>query len=246
MVDSEIGAVLYLDDFILAVNKPAGISVIHDSRRPQEATFYDQMKRLYGSLWVVHRLDRETSGVLIFARSEQAHRVLNEQFQARMVSKTYHLLACGFFSWQATEVDLPLRVNGDRRHRTIVDLSNGKPAITAFTILQAYEHSLFFIQAAPKSGYTHQIRAHLTSLNGAILCDRLYEAHPFPQTDALPFDATQTDAWVKLNLPIQRLALHATTIAFVHPDGGNPITVLAPFPEDFSQSLTILKQTGQV
>lgn len=246
MAEPEIGSVLLLDECILAVNKPAGSSVIHDSRRPEEVTFYDQMKSKYGPLWIVHRLDRDTSGVILFARNEQSHRFLNNQFQARTIKKTYHLLACGAFSWLEIEVDLPLHVNGDRRHRTIVDLSKGKPARTEFKVLQAYDHNIYYIQATPHSGYTHQIRAHLSSLNGAILFDRLYKPHPFHLTDIIPFNTSQSDAWVSQYFPIRRLALHASTIIFDHPNSGELITISAPFPEDFIQSLSNLNKTGQV
>lgn len=221
------------------------MSVIHDSLHPDEIAFVDQMRAEYGPLWVVHRLDRETSGIILFARTAEAHRSLNQQFQERQVVKVYRMLACGAFTWETIVVDLPLVTDGDRRHRTLVDLKNGKPARTEFTVLDAFRKGLFFIQAEPKTGYTHQIRTHLTSLNGAILFDRLYKPHPFPTTDEKPFVLTESNFFAKRYLPINRLALHAVIITFKHPDNGKSISITAPFPGDFYETLGKLKTKGQ-
>lgn len=245
MSEIALPAELYIDDEILAVNKPAGISVIHDSHRPDQENLTRLLECHYGRLWVLHRLDRETSGVILYARNAAAHRVLSHQFQMRMVGKSYHLLACGDFSWQSIEVDAPLRLNADRRHRTIADPKTGKPAKTQFTVLQVFAHNLYLLSAKPLTGYTHQIRAHLASINGCILNDALYRPHPFAPEDAPPFDPAPCEAWWRESLPIRRLSLHASDIHFTHPVERVEKTIIAPYPEDFARSLEILNKTGQ-
>ncbi len=237
--------ILYEDEAILAVNKCAGISVIHDRLRLDAPTLLEVLSAQFGRLWVVHRLDRETSGVMLFARTEQAHKHLNCQFQSRNVRKTYHLLACGGFPWQSIEVNAPLRINGDRQHRTIVDLQAGKPAQTNFEILQKYSHNLYFLSANPHSGYTHQIRVHLASLNGCILYERLYKPYPIPPQTTLPFDSKPCMEWISKVLPIRRLALHASEITFRHPLQNDIRQINARFPVDIEASISILKTTGQ-
>lgn len=237
--------ILYEDEAILAVNKPAGFSVIHDNHRPDTATLVEILSAQFGRLWIVHRLDRETSGVLLFARTEQAHQRLNSQFQSRAVKKTYHLLACGVFVWQSIEVTTSLRVNGDRLHRTIVDLNAGKSAQTNFFIQEAFTRQIFLIKANPLSGYTHQIRVHLSSLNGCILYDRLYKPHPFPPQSAEPFEPKDSMEWISRNLPIRRLALHASEITFLHPLHNDTQRICARFSQDFEASLAMLKTTDQ-
>ncbi len=238
-------AVLYSDDWILAVAKPAGVSVIHDSHRLEEGTLTQRLEGEFGKLFVVHRLDRETSGVLLYARNREAHRQLSSQFENRAVKKVYHLLACGQFEWKSTDVNLPLKVNGDRRHRTVIDTQAGKPASTRFSVIQSFGSGLNFLSASPSTGYTHQIRAHLSSLNACILFDRLYRPHPFPPGEILSFDHAPAEEYASRVLPIRRLALHASEIRFSHPIQGDERTINAPFPDDFKESLDILNKTGQ-
>lgn len=245
MAISDKPEIIFKDQSILAVNKPAGISVIHDSHHPQIPSLKEQLEAEFGQLWVVHRLDRDTSGIMLFARDKNIHRWLNNQFQAREVIKRYYLLACGAFSWHKIQVKSPLRVNGDRQHRTIIDFREGKPAQTDFEILQAFDHAIFFVLAIPHSGYTHQIRAHLSSLNGYILNDPLYRPHPYPHNSIDTYNISPCKSWFSQNLPIQRLALHASEITFRHPSYQDSISIHAPYPGDFSQSLDWLKTTGQ-
>jgi RluA family pseudouridine synthase len=173
MVLPVIDWILYSDDSLLAVNKPAGLPALPDGYNPDMPHVKGLLESDFGRLWIVHRLDRQTSGLMLLARTPQAHRYLNDQFQSHQVTKTYHALVVGEPRWDETTIDLPLRPDGDRRHHTIVDQSRGKPAVTYLRSLERFgQFSL--VEATPRTGRTHQLRAHLSAVGFPILCDSLY------------------------------------------------------------------------
>ncbi len=219
--------VLWSDPAVLAVNKPAGLRVIPDGYDPTLPTLAALLQPEWGKLWIVHRLDKDTSGVLLFARSAEAHRVLNGQFAQRSVTKIYHALTVGEPAWDTQTINQPLRINGDRAHRTIVDQHNGKPAQTDVRILRRFE-TYSLVEARPHSGYTHQIRTHLAFVGLPLLGDPLYQYPPTWQ--GVKVERSTAPA-------IQRTALHAFQIEFAHPTRGQTLTFLAPYPDDFSALL---------
>jgi RluA family pseudouridine synthase len=175
---------------------------------------------------VVHRLDKETSGVMVFARNDRAHKALNTQFSNHQVSKTYHALIDDDPDWDEKTLEIPLRSNVGRRNRTAVDIANGKDALTRFKVLERFQqHAL--VAAYPETGRTHQIRAHLYDLGYSILSDPLYGLRQIS-----PF--------------IGRLALHAVSLSLWHPTSGEMITFEASYPQDFEAGLTQLRLIGSL
>ena len=220
--------ILYQDNWILVISKPAGLLSIRDGYQPQLPTVQSVLEPAYGKLWMVHRLDRETSGVMVLARTPEAHRTLDRQFAERKVQKIYHAICVGTPEWDEILIQLPLRVNGDRKHRTVVDWEHGKPAETYVRILSRYP-SYTWVQVHPHSGYTHQIRAHLSSTGYPLLGDRLYR---IPST--CPVIPPKEE-----DLPVlKRVALHAHSITFTHPYSSREVTFSAPLPPDLSDLLT--------
>jgi tRNA pseudouridine32 synthase / 23S rRNA pseudouridine746 synthase len=214
---------IYQDDFLLIVNKPSGLRTIPDGYNFDLPHLTGILTRKFGRLWTVHRLDKETSGILLFARNPDIHRNLNLQFERREISKIYHAIAAGSPPWQKMDIELPLRVNGDRKHRTVIDQKKGKPAVSTVEVIARYSQaSLLTIQ--PKSGYTHQIRTHLAAVGFPILFDPLY--NPFPNS---PFKEN-----------FSRLALHALQIKFVHPKTETTAIFKASYPQDFVEMLAAL------
>jgi hypothetical protein len=130
--------VLFCDDAVLVVNKPAGLLTLPDGYHPEAPHLKSVLEPLYGRLWIVHRLDRDTSGAIVLARSPGAHRSLNEQFAHHQVGKTYHALLVGEVNWEEKTIDLPLRIDVGHRHRTVVDLQRGKPATTHLRVQERY------------------------------------------------------------------------------------------------------------
>lgn len=220
--------ILYDDEFILAVNKPAGLLTIRDGYNPELPYALQILQRTAGKLWVVHRLDKDTSGILIFARSAQAHRFINQQFENRQTEKEYQAIVYGTPTWDQITADFPLRVNGDRQHRTVVDPENGKPARTNLSVGERFSIATL-VAASPRTGYTHQIRAHLAALGYPILFDPLYAGQAL-KTSISIFD-----------LKTSRLALHAYSLSILHPGSGQKLTFSAPLPPDLKSILQFFR-----
>lgn len=214
--------ILHLDNSLLVVNKPAGIASVPGGWEAGETSLYEQLQAEYGKLWIVHRLDKITSGVILFARTPAAHRTLSLLFETRAVSKLYHTLLCGLPPWEETTARHPLRPNVGHSHRTVVDEARGRPAATRFQVRERYA-AYVLAEAAPESGRTHQVRAHAAALGFPILGDVLYGA-PMAQDGALH--------------PIQRPALHAYSLAFEFE--GKSYIFTAPYPNDFENALASL------
>ncbi len=217
--------VLYEDPHLLCINKPAGLLSIRHGYDPALPYVTSLLEPHFGRLWIVHRLDRETSGVFLLARSPASHKAMNTAFEARQVHKTYHAIVAGRPPWDNYLADLPLKIDADRRHRTLVVPVGGKPAQTRFTVLYA-ESSCSLLEACPLTGYTHQIRAHLLALGFPILADMLYTLPPRHDSSLASPHAV-----------IPRLALHAYQLDFPHPVTGQQLHLAAPYPEDFREAL---------
>jgi tRNA pseudouridine32 synthase / 23S rRNA pseudouridine746 synthase len=221
--DSAELTVLFSDDHIVVVNKPAGLPTLPDGYDKAAAHLAQILAPQLGKVWIAHRLDRGTSGVMVVARTAEAHRSLNMQFDGREVKKTYHALITGEPPWEEYTVRFPLRADGDRKHRTVVDHGKGKPAVTHLRVLERCGASTL-IEARPETGRTHQIRAHLATLRLPVIGDALYRG------------AAATEA-----APIDRTALHAQSLIFRHPKTIEQVRFHAPYPPDFARALRALR-----
>lgn len=230
MLPDNILPILYQDPDILVINKPAGLLSIQDGYNPDLPNAARLAESIFGKIWVVHRLDKETSGILILARNAEAHRCLSIQFQNHSVKKTYSLIVVGSPEWNSVTVEIPLRINGDRKHRTIVDTKLGKYAVTGFSVIERFS-GFTFLTAKPGTGYTHQIRAHAAAIGFPLLKDPLYWIPNQPKNKSV----------LPSSLPIQRLCLHASSISIDHPTQNMQFNFEAPLAKDILDTINFLR-----
>lgn len=220
-------AILAEDDDLLAVAKPAGL-VVHPAYRHPDGTLTDAVFAYSDRIglsrpWLLHRLDRETSGVVLFARTELARRALVRQFQQRLVTKRYLAVVRGRLLANTGKINAPLCRDPEDRRRVVI-LDAGKPASTHYQVL-ATRGDFSLVLVEPLTGRTHQIRAHLAGQGTPLAGDAVYGG----ATEA-------TDA-----AGIGRTLLHAWEVAFRHPATGSPCVVRAPIPSDMGAVLSMLE-----
>jgi len=216
--------IIHQDKHIIVLNKPSGISVLTEGWDESAIYLRQILEKKFGRVWVVHRIDKVTSGVIVFARTAEAHRHLNTQFEQREVEKSYHAIIEDYPEWNEYTAHHSLYANVGRKHRTVVDSHRGKRSVTAFKLLKRWQvHSK--VEAQPKTGRTHQIRVHLSALGFPIVGDTLYGAE-------------ESDL-------IARPALHAKSLSFVHPATKKHLTFTAEYPEDFAELIAKLDQLDQ-
>lgn len=212
--------ILFADEHILIVNKPTDLSVLPEGWEKDAPYLVRMLEEKYEKIWVVHRIDKITSGVIVFALTAEAHRSLNIQFEKHEVEKVYHALVNGLPKWEEKITKFPLRINVGHKHRTMVDNRNGVRSETRFKLLERYQASAL-VEASPMTGRTHQIRVHAYALGHPLLGDILYSA---PETDL-----------------IARPALHAYSLTLRHPETGKSLTFQADYPNDFMNALRLLR-----
>jgi 23S rRNA pseudouridine1911/1915/1917 synthase len=208
--------VLYEDDAVLAIHKPSGL-VVHAGAGNHDGTLVNRLVHHFGKLsqvggdmrpGIVHRLDKDTSGVLLVARTDQAHRALAEQFASRTIEKTYLALVRGSVRDETGRVTKPVARDPVRRTRMTCGLGHGRSALTEYRVMQRFD-KMTYLEVQIGTGRTHQIRVHLASLAHPVVGDVVYGV------------AKQPDA--------PRLFLHAHRITFDSPAAGK-VTVEAPLP----------------
>ncbi|MDB5225613.1 MAG: hypothetical protein JWL87_565 [Candidatus Adlerbacteria bacterium] len=214
--------ILYEDDELVVVNKPSGMIVYPDGRHDYPALSY-WLDKKYPEYHFVHRIDRETTGVLVIAKTEATFEFLKEQFKNRETRKTYRAFVHGTFKEVRGIIDKPIGSSRGGSGPRSAKLSYGvqRDAVTMYKVLKqqpldaaAGIEPASYVEVYPKTGRTHQIRVHFASVGRPILADRLYGTGRAPL------------------FGFERLALHAFSLSFVHPNG-EEMTHVAPLPADF-------------
>lgn len=241
--------VLYEDKDVVAIDKPAGLSVHGDGVRDGD-TLTDWILKKYPKMkgvgepgqgpngeeidrpGIVHRLDKDTSGVLVLAKSQEAYEFLKEQFHDRETEKTYRVLVQGLVKDDVGLIQVPIgKSKADFRKRTTSDtVGTMRDSTTEYKVLERFDcgkqlgYGVTYLEAYPKTGRTHQIRVHMKWLHHPVLCDSLYGG----KNACIP--------------ELGRLALHAAALTLTLPSGGKK-TFESPLPVDFAAALDLLRSS---
>jgi len=214
-------SVLFENEDVVAVNKPEGLASIPERGRGKEDLLTMLSSVVPVKLYVVHRLDKEASGVILFAKNASVHRSLNEQFSNRRIRKTYVALIHGFMRNEGDVIEKPLRQFGSGRMG--VDPRSGKPCVTEFEVAERFP-SYTLVRVLPVTGRRHQIRVHFYSTGHPIVGDLRYG-----------------DRAMQSMFP--RLMLHARDLAFLLPSGVEA-SIEAPIPPSFESVLQSIRLEG--
>lgn len=231
-------SVIYVDEHILIADKPSGITVIPERFNTEKPSVQSILEKEYGKLWVVHRIDRETTGVVAFARNEEAHRELSRQFEERDVHKLYKAIVSGRMEGDAGEIDSPI-AEKPNKPGTMMIHPKGKEALTLFEVEEQFR-TCALLNVEIKTGRTHQIRVHFASAGHPLLVDSIYGQHDKFLLSSVKKKYKQTDE--EERPVISRLTLHASSLTIHHPATGDQVTYTSPLPHDLEALLKLLRK----
>ncbi len=228
-------AIVFENDNYYAINKPAGISSLHE-RIGTAISVFEAAKRFNESLQLCHRLDKETSGVLLISKHAKAYSHAAVSFEKRKVKKIYHAVSEGVHSFSELELSLPLITT--RSGRSAINSLKGKESKTVFNTIENYQH-YSLVECQPLTGRLHQIRIHLASQNAQIAGDSIYGGKaPLLSQIKRNYSPNKTEIEKAM---ITRFALHAYSLEFNDVDGEN-LKIVADYPKDFGVFVKLLKK----
>lgn len=244
--------VLYEDSSLIVLNKPPDM-IVHPGKGNYRGTLagalqfhFDKLSDLAGSLrpGIVHRLDKDTSGVLVVAKDNQVHHRLSAQFERRDVKKEYHALVWRHVEYESDFIETYVKVHPKHREKMLVcePGGNARHASTFYEVIERFTPTpaskFTYVKLFPKTGRTHQLRVHMQHIGHPIVADRMYGGRGvLKRSDLEPDVPEESDT-----LLMRRQALHAHRLSFNHPETGQPLTFEAPLPEDFRHTLDELRR----
>lgn len=236
--------ILYEDDQLIVINKRPNM-VVHPGKGHWSGTLTSALEYHFGELstiggasrpGIVHRLDRDTSGVMIVAKNDRAHLKLAAQFEARTIEKEYFAIIAGKLERDRDRIDLPIGFHPYHREKMAVshDPETSRPASSFYEVIERFR-GFVAVRILPKTGRTHQIRVHLAAIGAPVLCDRQYGGRKEISLGELRGEADHSQ------ILLDRQALHARRLAFVHPATEERVEFTAPLAADMERVVAELR-----
>jgi len=235
--------ILFEDDHIIVINKPSGL-VVHPGNGNKDGTLANALAYHYSRLsdisesrpGIIHRLDKDTSGVMIVAKTNNAHIKISNQFSNKEIKKIYYALAWGSIPDKGIIEGLIKRDSFNRTKFKMSDRS-GKSSKTKYSV-EKYFEPISIVKLEPETGRTHQLRVHLSSIGHPIFSDNQYSGG---KSRTKSYHVKYTSILKRLFKCIDRVALHAESIEFIHPFNKKKVSFSASFPEDFLKAMRLLE-----
>jgi len=226
------------DDYV-ALNKPSGLLSIPD-REGKEISLKIVLKEKYGNIFTVHRLDKDTSGLIVFAKNETAHKFLSMQFESRQTTKIYHGLVTGEPHEKSGMIEAPI-MEHPAKNGTMIIHRNGKESITAYETLESFS-AYSWMRFQIYTGRTHQVRVHARHLGHPIVCDTVYgDGKPLLLSTLKHKKFKLSKNELEERPLLNRLALHASLLSF-QTQQGSVVELVAPLPKDLKAVLQQLNK----
>lgn len=239
MKHNKLYQIIYYDDDIILVDKASGVLSIPDRFDKNLPNLRILLEDKFGRIWVVHRLDKDTSGIMVFALNPESHKSLNTQFEKLSVAKIYHAVVSGWIPEDEFEIDIPLTTDPSDKGQTIPS-ARGKEALTKVRVLERFTIATL-IECNLVTGRHHQIRVHCSTIGNPLLVDNIYG-----KNDAFFLSHIKRRYNLKKGEEekpiIDRLTLHSYSLEFEHPKTKEQLFFEAPYPKDFSALLNVLRK----
>lgn len=230
---------VFEDDDIIVIDKPSGLLSLPDRYNRTLPNVREILIDKYGAIFVVHRLDRETSGVMVLCKSASAHKALSEQFGQHTVEKLYHAIVSGVVERDDFTIDIPLAAD-PKRTGLMKPSARGKESHTEIVVLERFRLASL-VQCRLITGRTHQIRVHCSAVGHPLLVDPDYGTSGEFKLSSIKRRYKLAKNVVERPI-IERVTLHAWRLSFRHPSTNQDIAFMADYPRDFAAALQVLKK----
>lgn len=233
---------IFEDDDIIVINKPSGLLTIPDRYNDKLPTLINYLKIKYKDCFIVHRLDKDTSGVMVFAKNAVAHRNLNIQFENQQVKKIYHAIVQGVLSKDEISVDIPLIQNP---HGVgVLPSIRGKECLSIIKVIERFKIATL-VEVNLVTGRQHQLRAHTAAIGHPLLVDDLYG-----DNSEFKLSSIKRRYNLKKNTQekpiISRVTMHSRVIEFLHPTKNETVSFEANYPRDFEATIEVLRKYSKL
>lgn len=239
MGKAPLPVIVHEDEAIVAVIKPPSFHTLPDRFRRDIPNLRDWLRQRYGEIYVVHRLDHDTSGAMVFARSADAHRHLSLQFERHTVRKLYHAVVAGVVEQDAFDIDIPLLADPAKPGK-VIPSARGKDSLTRVRVTERFMGATL-LECEPVTGRQHQVRVHLAAIGHPLLVDPLYGIGDGVYLSAMKAYYKKSRGEEERPL-IARATLHAIELSFFHPTTNAEFTITAEYPKDFRALLQVLRK----